>query len=413
MSCRTLLFPLFVALASCAGRERPPAAMVRAGHAASELPWIVDDAPRAFAEAARAKKPVFVDVWATWCHTCVAMRSFVLNDPRVLARANDAIWLALDADRPENAAFFTEHPAPALPTFFVFDGGAARSQAGASLPREMWIGGLEAEDVLSLVGGGRGGDPRVAAQTKLQLAGDFPGCVKAAVLPGTAGDESHDQWGTLILRATALSCAGESATLAAQRAHLASETEMAILAALSQPEEEVRAHVDDLSSAYEALTEGTDGAERLRHARAWCTFLEGRAAKATSAGERAVFDPHRLLAYLAVGTPERALPMLEQSRKDFPDDFNPPARLARALEGLGRTDEALVAVDEALVRVYGPRTLRIYEIKANILRRRGDVGGEARVLDAAVARAKEIPLTPGARRTLDAMIQRRASLPRL
>lgn len=410
---RALLFPLFFALSGCVARERPTAATVMAGHAATELPWIVNDAPRAFAEAARAKKPVFVDVWATWCHTCVAMRSFVLNDPRVLAHANDAIWLALDADRPENEAFFAEHPAPALPTFFLFDAPGGEETARNSPPREVWIGGLEAEDVLSLVGGGRGGDPRVAAQTKMQLAGDFAGCVKAAaVVSGTAG-QSHDRWGTLILRATALSCAGESPTLAVEQAHLASETETSVLEALSQPEEEVRAHVDDLSSAYEALTEGTDGAERLRHARAWCTFLESRAAKATSAGERAVFDPHRLLAYLAAGTPERALPMLEQSRKDFPEDFNPPARLARALEALGRTDEALVAIDEALARVYGPRTLRIYETKAKILRGRSDLGREARVLDAAVARAKEIPLTPSAQRTLDAMIQRRASLPRL
>jgi thiol-disulfide isomerase/thioredoxin len=410
MSRHALLFPLFLVLSGCGSRERPAAAPVVAGHAASELPWVVNDAPRAFAEAARAQKPVFVDVWATWCHTCVAMRSFVLNDPRVLAHANDAIWLALDADRPENASFLAEHPAPALPTFFLFDADvrAVSSPAANSPPREVWVGGLEAEDVLLLVGGGRGGDPRVAAQTKMQLGGDFAGCVKAA-----DGDESHDRWGTLILRATALSCAGESATLAAQQGHLASETEAAILAALSRPEEEVRAHVDDLSSAYGALTEGTAGAERLRHAHAWCTFLEGRAAKATSAGERAVFDPHRLLAYLAAGTPERALPMLEQSRKDFPEDFNPPARLARALDALGRTDEALMAIDEALARVYGPRTLRIYETKAKILRARGDLGGEARALDAAIARAKEIRLTPGAQLTLDALVQRRATLPRL
>jgi thiol:disulfide interchange protein len=129
MSRRALLLPLFFALSGCVGRERAPAATVVAGHAATELPWIVNDAPRAFAEAARAKKPVFVDVWATWCHTCVAMRSFVLNDPRVVAHANDAVWLALDADMPENAEFLARHPAPALPTFFLFDAPASEDTA--------------------------------------------------------------------------------------------------------------------------------------------------------------------------------------------------------------------------------------------------------------------------------------------
>ena len=33
------------------------------------------------AEALRRDVPLFVDVWAGWCHTCMSMKEFVLRDP--------------------------------------------------------------------------------------------------------------------------------------------------------------------------------------------------------------------------------------------------------------------------------------------------------------------------------------------
>ncbi len=72
-----------------------------------------------------------------------------------------------------------------------------------------------------------------------------------------------------------------------------------------------------------------------------------------------MFDAHRLSAYLALGEPERAIPMLEQSARDFPKDYNPPARLATAYLAMRDPWHALEEARRATALVYGPRTLRV------------------------------------------------------
>src|SRR5205823_2620330 len=106
---------------------------------------------------------------------------------------------------------------------------------------------------------------------------------------------------------------------------------------------------DDRSGLYQALIEGRralkdeEGATTER--RAWASFLERSAASAATPDQRAVFDSHRLEAYLTLGTPELAVPMLLQSQQDFPKDYNPPARLAKAYQAMKQYDAALVASD--------------------------------------------------------------------
>jgi len=125
---------------------------------------------------------------------------------------------------------------------------------------------------------------------------------------------------------------------------------------------------DDRSGLYQSLVEArrqagdTAGANAV--AAEWATFLEGEAAKAKTPEARAVFDSHRLGAYLALGQPERAVPMLEQSAKDFPRDYNPPARLAVAYLAMKQPAKALTASETAEQLVYGPRTLRVLLTKA-------------------------------------------------
>lgn len=58
--------------------------------------------------------------------------------------------------------------------------------------------------------------------------------------------------------------------------------------------------------------------------------------------------------------------MLEQSQHEVPDDFNPPARLARAYLALRRPRLANAAVNQALSRCAGPRKLRLFLLKADI-----------------------------------------------
>jgi hypothetical protein len=58
--------------------------------------------------------------------------------------------------------------------------------------------------------------------------------------------------------------------------------------------------------------------------------------------------------------------MLQESERDFPDDYNPPSRLAKVYLGLGRLDDALAAVRRAEAKIYGPRTLRVLSTEADI-----------------------------------------------
>src|SRR5207244_11424020 len=100
-------------------------------------------------------------------------------------------------------------------------------------------------------------------------------------------------------------------------------------------------------------------------------------------------------AYIELGEPERAIPMLEQSQKDFPDDYNPPARLAIAYKEMKRWDEALAASDRALSMVYGPRRLQILRTRADIFEGRGDKDAAKKTIADAVAFAEALP--PGQR----------------
>ncbi len=164
---------------------------------------------------------------------------------------------------------------------------------------------------------------------------------------------------------------------------------------------------DDRSGLYISLLDARQQAGDSLGARQvaldWAAFLEGAAAKASTAEQRAVFDPHRLSAYLELGQPERAVPMLEASEKDLPEDYNPPARLVAAYRAMKKWDEALAASDRALAKVYGPRKLGIYSARADILSGKGDRDGARRTLEAALAYADSLPAEQRSEGTLAAL----------
>jgi tetratricopeptide (TPR) repeat protein len=152
---------------------------------------------------------------------------------------------------------------------------------------------------------------------------------------------------------------------------------------------------DDRSGAYEALVDAGNAtgekAAAKENAVAWAAFLEGEAKNAKTPAERAVFDPHRLLAYLALNQPERAIPMLQQTQKDFPDDFNPPARMARAYLEMGKYDDAISNSDQAMTLANGPRRVKIALVKADALAKKGDVAGERKTIADSIAFLATLP----------------------
>ena len=171
---------------------------------------------------------------------------------------------------------------------------------------------------------------------------------------------------------------------------------------------------DDRSALYEeAVTtknERGDAAGARTLAEEWATFLEGEAARAKTSEARASLDPLRLGAYLALGEPARAVPMLLQSEKDFPGDYNPPARLGRVYLEMKRLDDADKAADRAAARVYGPRAMRVFALKADIAKARGDRAGETKALEEALARSEASVLTQGQKAIREGLVKRLAAL---
>src|SRR5262249_6961077 len=95
---------------------------------------------------------------------------------------------------------------------------------------------------------------------------------------------------------------------------------------------------DDVSGLYGLLTEAAEDAKDSTAAHDWtakrAAALEAAAAKAPNPDARSVFDSHRLACYIDLGQPERAIPMLQASERDLPEDYNPPARLALAYKAM-------------------------------------------------------------------------------
>jgi tetratricopeptide (TPR) repeat protein len=207
----------------------------------------------------------------------------------------------------------------------------------------------------------------------------------------------------------ALGCAEGLSKDAPERAAVATLAKSAARLA-SDPKEPVLA--DDRSSLFENLVTffhaNGDETEAKALASQWRDFLDAEAARAPNAQGRAVFDSHRMEAYAAAGEPEKAISMLQQSERDFPDDYNPPSRLAKVYLGLGRLEEALATVRRAEGKAYGPRTLRLLSTEADIWLAMKKPKEAKDALLRAVALGEKVEL-PGGYRDLLARLQAKAN----
>jgi len=179
----------------------------------------------------------------------------------------------------------------------------------------------------------------------------------------------------------------------AARAAAVAEMEAATRRTLSPPV--AGATADDLSMSYDMLVrarkDAGDAAGATKDADAWASFLEGQAAAAQTPEQRAAFDSHRLSAYMELQQPERAIPMLQASEKDLPDDYNPPSRLAVAYMAMRKYDEALAASNRALPKVAGPRRVQVLQRRADIFAAKGDAAASREALEQALACAEALP----------------------
>ncbi|HET9156032.1 MAG TPA: thioredoxin family protein, partial [Myxococcaceae bacterium] len=170
-----LLLVLYAALVGCAHVER-------GGEGGSGIHFVSDDFSGALARARAEGKPLFVDAWAPWCHSCVSMKTYVFPDGVLSPVADRFVWLEIDTEKPANRAFVEQFPTDALPTLMVIDprtGQAFRRWVGSATVVEL-AARLRAT-ALALTPGA----PGTAAQDALARAsaadatGDHPGATEA------------------------------------------------------------------------------------------------------------------------------------------------------------------------------------------------------------------------------------------
>lgn len=438
-----------VAAAPAATAAVPGAAAPGAAHR-EVVPFIEDDFDRALAEAKRRNVPLIVDAWATWCHACRSMRAYVFTDPAVAPLAERAVWLALDIEKPQNAKARAAYPARALPTFFVVDPKDATVAT-------RWVGGMTVAQLTRFVADGEaaiaaGASPvaeasALARAERAYAAADYATAagafvealatppadpaadaraVEAALFSLSIEERSAD--GLAVARA-ALARLGRTtsgASAAAQGLGFAlalPESTAGRAAAIAELEAATRAFLDDpavtmsdddrsglLGTILSARQDAKDEAGAKKAAEAWASFLDGAAARAATTEQRAVFDSHRLSAWLELGTPEKAVPVLEASERALPDDYNPPYRLAVAFNAMKRWDDAVAATARALPRAYGPRKIRIYTARADALAGRGDLAAAQATLDEALAHARALPEGQASAATLASLQKKRDGL---
>jgi tetratricopeptide (TPR) repeat protein len=429
---------LLVLLAACGGSRTGPAAPTptAARAPAAKIEFIEDDYARAL-DLARAKNlPLFVDAWAPWCHSCLSMRAFVFPDPLVVAKKDEFVWLSLDTEKDTSAAFLKTHPMEFWPTLWVID-------PKTETPLLRWGGTTTAPELVTLlddVKGGLAGDAAAAYLRGNQESAK--GNIDAAILayraalaaapPGwprrsravealssrlRAKKDCTSQIALAINELPQIS-AGTSAKAVAQDALLClvavpdrpHKEEVLVLAEKIARDPTQPLLADDRSDLYAeicgTLHELGDVAGAKRVAQPWAAFLEAEAAHAKTPEARAVFDPQRYEAYLVLDEPARAVPMLEQSEKDFPRDYNPPARLAASYFHMKKYDDALKAIDRALALAYGPRQLRLYTLKADIYAAKGERALERATAKEALAKTKGLVLMGSALRARDALEKR-------
>jgi predicted negative regulator of RcsB-dependent stress response len=357
------------------------------------------------------------------------MRAFIFTDPVLAKHAGQFVWLSIDTEKGRNAAFIRKYPIRAWPSLYVIDAEKERIAL-------RWVGGvtvaqlekLFADGEVAVRGAAGAASATLGRADGLYGAGEYKEAAAAyrEVLRAMAPEDS--QYGRVVesllfslqtshddsecarlaretlprlrdtasganLAASGLDCALAMPADSPGRAESVAAFEADTRAILKDPGRKLAA--DDRSAMYGSLVsareEAKDPQGALALASEWMADLDETAAHASNAEQRTALDPNRLSAFEAAGQLEKAIPMLERSEKDFPADYNPPARLAYVYLRLKCYDVALAANDRALTRVYGPRRIRVLQNRSDIQAALGDSAEARKTLEDAVAFAESLP----------------------
>ncbi|MCA9541845.1 MAG: thioredoxin family protein, partial [Myxococcales bacterium] len=362
------------------------------------LPWHHDDYDTAVKAARASGRPIVVDLWAPWCHTCLSMQQTVLRDPAVVAQAHRFIWLALDTDRPGNADAVARLPAQVWPTFYVVaaDGQTIEARQLGSTSVEGFVAFLT-RGAAGAQATGRGAQRRAA--DRAAAAGDAATAAEIyrTLLATTAGDPELQlaQIGALYEAGKKAECvaAGRDGLphiglghtpaaadfiyyldaclqgtpdVAPAEARALRVKALTVLDAVLADEQAPLA-VDDRSEALRVARELHDALGQPKEARARAEAQQKLLADAatTPQAQMAYGWPRvEVAVYLRRLDPLRT--ELAATVAALPEDYDPPYRLAWLLHQFGRNREAAPLAEQARRLVYGPRKARVLGLLADI-----------------------------------------------
>lgn len=407
--------------------------------ASEPLPWRHDDWAGALAAAKAETKPVVVDLWAPWCHTCISMQKTVFTKPEVVALKDRFIWLAIDTDKAKNADALKQLSISAWPTFYVLAPG------GKTLTRH--VGGASLSELVDFLKDG------LAAQAGIFQDKSLGALVTAADQAAAAGDhaaaeeayrQALEQAGpsaperfalrvdlaTALKKQTAespaksatcvtlaeetfadqgkarsasgpdfvswvLSCAGKGGDEAAvtKLRERAVAKDGPLWSVLNNDDADLSA--DDRSDALRILREINDELGRPEEAKR----IAQQQRKVLDDAVAGLDDPELLAGYawpreevyVYLGQGEQLVDELTRLTKQLPDNYDPPYRLAWLLNKIGKSDEALVYANDALGKIYGPRKIRAWQLLASVQAGRDDVDGEIKAWEGMKAEVGTLP----------------------
>jgi tetratricopeptide (TPR) repeat protein len=315
------------------------------------------------------------------------MRAFVLTDRSLARYAGRFVWLAIDIDNSANSAFLVKFPVTGTPTLMVIDPKsealALRYLGSASVPQLELIlrdgaGAVRGKQISA-------GIDAEAQIVELRHSRDFERCASRAL-------ELYPQFaGT----ASGASIADRGLTCAVRQSDPSKTAALAkaVRAEAENPKnglidgDRAGLYLDLISELRRAKDE--EGMRTLREQLA--VFLEARAAAAKTPAQRAAFDHYRIRVYRELGQPEKSIPMLEQTERDFPTDYVPPLWISRVYQSMGKYDEALAASDRALARVSGAARVMVLDLRSDVYAAKGDREIAAQTLREAIALSESLP----------------------
>jgi tetratricopeptide (TPR) repeat protein len=343
-----------------------------------------------------------------------------------LARyAGQFVWLELNYDKPENAAFLAKYGASATPTFFIIDAQDEKVVATQT-------GAMSLQEVTQFLD--RGTKTVLAKNQTPADAALSRGDSLLAEKPAAAADAYRDalrlgapDWNQRELAQASLA----GALQASHQFHQCAETAASEAAAMKRdamfgrtvvagmwcvdygdPEPwakaegakleplarealslqtTVRDHRDELyrTLMYLALAHD-DKAQAAKWGGEWLRELDQR--KPRDEEERSAVDIARVENVQAFGDPERILPALIASEQAMPNNYNASLRVAQMESAAKHYDEAIAACNRGLARAPGALGRSwLLQTKAEALKGKGKAEEARSSLEEAMQSAESIP----------------------